>query len=206
MSQEEGLSHDCNQRFILLFGVGKSRDEARHAVKKVVKEILKLFSKKTCMDIADGAKVKKNAKDGFNFEAAVGRFQCLSYFDQHVVTQQCASTVIEMLIAFATGNSNYLPLVEYIAFLFELMEIALNIYGLIEFTIQVHQILYFVTYVSNLKYYITLLYLIFYRQICKFYCLGIYTVIRKIRMQYISDICKKYICMFVYVCVYIKTK
>lgn len=137
LPQEEGVSHDCNQRYILLYGVGKVRDEARHTVKKVGKEITKLFSKKTSMDIADGAKVKKNVKEGFNFEAAVSRFQSLSYFDQHVVTQQGVSSVMEMLMAFASGNSNYLPLVEHIAFLFELMEIALNIHGLIEFCIQV---------------------------------------------------------------------
>ncbi|GFR15875.1 mediator of RNA polymerase II transcription subunit 12-like protein, partial [Trichonephila clavata] len=136
LPQGEVPLHDCNQRHVLLFGVGKVRDEARHTIKKMVKELMKLFSKKTCMDIADGAKVKKNAKDGFNFEAAVSRFQTLSYFDQHVVTNTCAASVIELLSAFSTGNSNYLPLVEYISYLFELMEIALNIHGLIEFAIQ----------------------------------------------------------------------
>lgn len=29
--------HDCNQRYILLFGVGKERDEKKHAVKKMSK-------------------------------------------------------------------------------------------------------------------------------------------------------------------------
>lgn len=29
--------HDCNQRYVLLFGVGKERDEKKHAVKKMVK-------------------------------------------------------------------------------------------------------------------------------------------------------------------------
>ncbi|GFV97760.1 mediator of RNA polymerase II transcription subunit 12-like protein [Trichonephila clavipes] len=136
LPQGEIPLHDCNQRHILLFGVGKVRDEAKHTIKKMVKELMKLFSKKTCMDITDGAKVKKNAKDAFNFEAAVSRFQTLSYFDQHVVTNTCAASVIELLSAFSTGNSNYLPLVEYISYLFELMEIALNIHGLIEFAIQ----------------------------------------------------------------------
>lgn len=98
---------------------------------------MKLFSKKTCMDMADGGKVKKHAKEGFNFESTVTKFQSLSYFDQHVVTLSVANSVVEMLNAFATGNSNYLPLVEYISFLFDLMELALNIHGLIEFTIQV---------------------------------------------------------------------
>lgn len=113
------------------------RDEAKHTIKKMVKELMKLFTKKTCMDISDGGKIKKNAKDGFNFEAAVSRFQSLSYFDQHVVTNACAASVIEMLNAFSSGSDKYIPLAEYIAYLFELMEIALNIHGLIDFTIQV---------------------------------------------------------------------
>lgn len=55
LSQDDPLSmHDCNQRYILLYGVGRERDEKRHAVKKVSKEICKLFSKKFSIDVAEG--------------------------------------------------------------------------------------------------------------------------------------------------------
>lgn len=38
LSQDDPLSqHDCNQRYILLYGVGKERDERKHAVKKMWK-------------------------------------------------------------------------------------------------------------------------------------------------------------------------
>ena len=38
LCQDDPLSqHDCNQRYILLFGVGKDRDEKKHAVKKMSK-------------------------------------------------------------------------------------------------------------------------------------------------------------------------
>ncbi|XP_075535912.1 mediator of RNA polymerase II transcription subunit 12-like protein isoform X4 [Dermacentor variabilis] len=138
LPQEEGglWSHDCNQRHILLYGVGKIRDEARHALKKVTKELQKLFAKKASMDIADGGKVKRHAREGFNFEAVTARFQSLSYFDQHVVALTCAASVVEMLAGFAAGSSNHLPLVDYIAFLFDLMELSFNIHGLIEFGLQ----------------------------------------------------------------------
>ena len=89
-----------------------------------------------------GGKVKKQSKGEFNFEAAVLKFQNLSYFDQHVVTSSCASSVIEMLSSFSSGSSNYLPVVEHVSFLLDLMEIALNIHGLIEFCIQVSQYLF----------------------------------------------------------------
>lgn len=135
--QDETTLHECNQRLVLLYGVGKNRDEARHTVKKVSKEILKLFSRKASMDIAEGGKIKKSAvKDGFNFESALTRFQALSFFDQHYVTATCASTCIEMLNAVGNASANYLPLVESIAFLFDLMDMALNVHGMIDFIIQ----------------------------------------------------------------------
>lgn len=156
LSQDDPFSqHDCNQRHVLLYGVGKIRDEARywlltseicfksiliffrHTVKKMSKEICKLFSKKFSVDVAEGGKVKKHSRNEFNFEATTQKCQSLSYFDQHVVTWQCSVTVIEMLNSFATGNSNYLPVQEHVAFLFDLMELALNIYGLIDVCIQI---------------------------------------------------------------------
>lgn len=134
LPQDESTNHDCNQRHVLLYGVGKARDEARHVVKKTTKEILKLFSRKSSMDISDGAKVKK--KESFSFESALAKFQSLAYFDQHVVTSSCASACIEMFEGVANGTSVHLPLLEAIAFLFDLMEMALNIHGLVEFCIQ----------------------------------------------------------------------
>uniref|UniRef100_A0AAR5PM52 Mediator complex subunit Med12 domain-containing protein n=1 Tax=Dendroctonus ponderosae TaxID=77166 RepID=A0AAR5PM52_DENPD len=138
LSQDDPFcQHDCNQRHVLLYGVGKIRDEARHTVKKMSKEICKLFSKKFSVDVAEGGKVKKHSRNEFNFEATTQKCQSLSYFDQHVVTWQCSVTVVEMLNSFATGNSNYLPVQEHVAFLFDLMELALNIYGLIDVCIQI---------------------------------------------------------------------
>lgn len=81
--------------------------------------------------------MKKHSRNEFNFEATTQKCQSLSYFDQHVVTWQCSVTVIEMLNSFATANSNYLPVQEHVAFLFDLMELALNIYGLIDVCIQI---------------------------------------------------------------------
>ncbi|KAI1305889.1 Mediator of RNA polymerase II transcription subunit 12-like protein [Halotydeus destructor] len=133
---DETNSHDCNQRHVLLYGVGKARKEAEHAVKKVSKDIMKLFGKKSSMDISEGGKVKKPAtKDGFNFETALSRFQALSYFDQNAITTSCAAACVEMLNSVANGTANYLPLIESIAFLFDLMEMALNVHGLIDFVV-----------------------------------------------------------------------
>ncbi|XP_076043982.1 mediator complex subunit kohtalo isoform X2 [Oratosquilla oratoria] len=137
LPQDDAYTHEMNQRYVLLYGVGKARDEARHAVKKLTKEIMKLFSKKFSIDIAEGGKVKKSSKGEFNFEAMLSRFCALSYFDQHVVTNGVASQVLEMLSGCGTGSFNHLPTHDHIAFLMDLMEVALNIHALIEFCIQI---------------------------------------------------------------------
>lgn len=132
LPQDDSSSHESNQRYILLFGVGKERDEKKHAVKKMSKEICKLFSKKFSIDVAEGGKVKKHSRNEFNFESTTNKCKNMPYFDQHAVTYQCAVTVQEMMNSFALGNSNYLPVQEHVAFLFDLMEMALNIYGLLD--------------------------------------------------------------------------
>lgn len=137
LPQDSSFEHEINQRHTLLYGVGKAKDDARYAVKKVNKEIMKLFSTKACMDISQGCKVRKSIKkEGYDFGNIVSKFQALSVFDQQCITSQCSATVLDMLKSVANGSGNHLPLLESVSFLFDLMEIALNVYGLVEFVVQ----------------------------------------------------------------------
>lgn len=43
---------------MLLYGVGRVRDDARHTIKKMTKEICKLFSKKFSIDVAEGRSIQ----------------------------------------------------------------------------------------------------------------------------------------------------
>lgn len=54
LPMEEWTTHEINQRSVLLFGVGRTRDEARHLVKKINKEVTRLFNKKFSIDVAEG--------------------------------------------------------------------------------------------------------------------------------------------------------
>ena len=142
--QDEFSTHECNQRMVTLYGVGKLREEARHQIKKVSREIMKLFGRKNSLDITSGdvgkQKKKKDAKDSdlsVNYEAMFTRFQKLSYHDQHAVTSACANTVVEVVSGFAASNSSYLPLIDNISYLFDLMEYCYNVSGLMDFMIQV---------------------------------------------------------------------
>lgn len=150
--QDEDSSHECNQRMVVLYGVGKARDDARHFIKKMTKELLKMFSKKNCVDVSSGdlgkARRKKERERDSDLsttnlmESTLHKFQKLSYFDQHYVISHCAQTVLEQILAFNSGNSNYLPLVDNISYLFDLMENALYISSLLEFAVQVSVIHY----------------------------------------------------------------
>jgi mediator of RNA polymerase II transcription subunit 12 len=106
LPQDDNYAHEANQRHILLYGVGRSREEAKHAVKKVSKDLGKLFTKKFCYDIADGSRVKKHSKNEINFESLQTKYLALPYYDQHALTSSIAQTAVEMLTTFASGNNN----------------------------------------------------------------------------------------------------
>ncbi|XP_073215782.1 mediator of RNA polymerase II transcription subunit 12-like protein isoform X12 [Lepidochelys kempii] len=137
---DESSSHECNQRMILLYGVGKERDEARHQLKKITKDILKILNKKSTTETGvgdEGQKARKNKQEVFpTLETMFTKLQQLSYFDQHQVTSQISSNVLEQITSFASGTSYHLPLAHHIQLIFDLMEPALNINGLIDFAIQ----------------------------------------------------------------------
>lgn len=136
-AEPDHTPHDANQRHILLYGVGRARDEAKHAVKKMTKEICKLFSKKFSIDVAEGGKIKKHSRSEFNFEAVTHKFQAMSMYEQGAVSWAVGGAVCEALAAYAAGATTYLPQPEHVAFALDLMEIALNVHGLIDTCIQI---------------------------------------------------------------------
>ncbi|ELK33877.1 Mediator of RNA polymerase II transcription subunit 12-like protein [Myotis davidii] len=138
--QDESSSHECNQRTVLLYGVGKARDEARHQLKKITRDILKILNKKSTTEMGvgdEGPRARKNRQEAFpTLETVFTKLQLLSYFDQHQVTSQISNNVLEQITSFASGTSYHLPLAHHIQLIFDLMEPALNINGLIDFSIQ----------------------------------------------------------------------
>ncbi|KAG9351320.1 hypothetical protein JZ751_022567 [Albula glossodonta] len=137
--QEESANHECNQRLVVLYGVGKQRDEALHLIKKITKDILKVLNRKSTAETVgkEGQKRKRSKPEAFpTSEDIFSKFQHLSHFDQHQVTSQVSRNVLEQITSFALGMSYHLPLVQHIQFIFDLMEYSLNISGLIDFAIQ----------------------------------------------------------------------
>ena len=60
---------------IVLYGVGKAREEARHSLRKTTKEIVKLYSKRNCIDVVSGdvGKVKKKKDKEAKEAVATGK-------------------------------------------------------------------------------------------------------------------------------------
>ncbi|TRY73773.1 hypothetical protein TCAL_00950 [Tigriopus californicus] len=137
LPSNESSVHDANQRHVLLYGTGKGKDEVSKNVKRLSKDITKLFSKKFSIDVSEGGKVKKHTKNESSYKDVVTSFQSLSYYDQHAVTHQCGQTVVEMIIAFAHTQANYLPVTEYVSFLMDLTGLALNIQEILDWSMQI---------------------------------------------------------------------
>ena len=78
LPQDENSTHECNQRNVLLYGVGRGRDDASKNVKRICKEVIKLFHKKLSIDVSDGGKVKKHNKG--NLYHYFNLHVCLSVF------------------------------------------------------------------------------------------------------------------------------
>jgi hypothetical protein len=55
----------------LLYGVGRGRDDASKNVKRICKDVIKLFNKKLSIDVSDGGKVKKHNKGNFYLKELV---------------------------------------------------------------------------------------------------------------------------------------
>ena len=66
------------QRQVLLYGVGKGRDDTTKQVRKLTKDVVKLFTKKFSIDVSDGGKVKKHSKSDFIFETVAQKFQVMT--------------------------------------------------------------------------------------------------------------------------------
>jgi hypothetical protein len=97
----------------VLYGVGKARDEARHIVKKVTKETVKLFSKKNCIDVGSGDLGKnKKKKDKELGEAVINISFCVKLTTDKVKHVQINTQYIKLNIKFGTMEQKYKMLIK----------------------------------------------------------------------------------------------
>uniref|UniRef100_A0A5S6QG82 Med12 domain-containing protein n=1 Tax=Trichuris muris TaxID=70415 RepID=A0A5S6QG82_TRIMR len=134
LPQDEQYRHDCNQRQLLIFGLTADRDCRRHVLKKITKELNKLWCKKASVEFSQVAPPRiKKVFDSESLCLLSRKMQNLVFFDQHAVTDSCCDTCIEHLSDFACGYTNYLPTVENLDFFLSLLEESCNFFSMIEF-------------------------------------------------------------------------
>lgn len=156
--QDDMSAHECNQRLVLLYGFGRARDEARHSIKKMQKEIYKMVmrGKKDTPSPGGGGVVKLEAEGGGASTTTKGskkvkvefasntetlrvmeKFEGLSHFDQHNVTSMVSRGLLERVEGCSKGNVEQLPAIEQITLAFDMMESALSVNQLLDFSLQV---------------------------------------------------------------------
>lgn len=104
LPSDDAYIHEINQRLIVLYGVGSVREEVIHNLKKIKREVVKIFGKKNAIDLSNGDIGVKNKKKRLSdadsnsvLKAAIGKCLRLSYFDQHQITNSLASLIIEQV-------------------------------------------------------------------------------------------------------------
>ncbi len=83
--------------------------------------------------------MKKQWRSEFNWDGLVSKFSALSYYDQHQVVSAGIAAMMEMLCGFSMGSGGYLPLIDHVAHLTQLMESCHFITGLLDFCNQVRK-------------------------------------------------------------------
>ncbi|XP_055337250.1 mediator of RNA polymerase II transcription subunit 12-like protein [Paramacrobiotus metropolitanus] len=122
-------THETNQRLALLYGFGRARDQPRHQVKKIRKDIQKLFHRKGCYDAMDGKMDPRPPKADIAgiISGLRQALKSLSYFDRNIVSTAAMGPLLETLHNFSQDQSQYVPAVESIIFVMQMMEAAFNI-------------------------------------------------------------------------------
>ncbi|KAH8861624.1 Mediator of RNA polymerase II transcription subunit 12 [Schistosoma japonicum] len=93
--QDESYAHEQNQRFQLLYGSVRSRDRARYPIRKLVRDICKLFTKKIYL-IDVNTNDEARSIDEVH-EDITKRFVNLSFYDMEYVLSQCTPVFVKML-------------------------------------------------------------------------------------------------------------
>uniref|UniRef100_A0A915CBV2 Mediator complex subunit Med12 domain-containing protein n=2 Tax=Parascaris univalens TaxID=6257 RepID=A0A915CBV2_PARUN len=126
---------ECNQRALLLYGIGEQRDTVKNELKKAAREITKIWTKRIVVEFSfskpSEIRFKKRAsRDQIN--EALQKFKSQTYYDQVVLCGWCCDNFISMITDFVDGHSAVLPAAEGFDVLLNMMEHCKNISGIME--------------------------------------------------------------------------
>ena len=161
LPQNEKFQHERNQRFVVLYGFGSKKQEIIEKINSTTKNFNNLFSRKLSIDLNDTTitslsnsnskrSTNTNFKKHYNTITAShialsnteserltqlnAQYSKLTYYDQYSIMNKVTSHLIE--IYKTLDNKNYLPKLQYVSFLIDVMESNLNIFNLLLFVIK----------------------------------------------------------------------
>ncbi|KAL1230178.1 Mediator of RNA polymerase II transcription subunit 12-like protein [Trichinella pseudospiralis] len=134
LPQDDQYRHECNQRQLLLFGSNSDQYSRKHILKKLTKELNKLWSKKTSAELTTTGLIRvRKIIDSESLCSLSRKIQNLVFYDQFAVMDCCCDAGIAQFNSFINGQSNCLPTLENFDFLLGLLEESSNFISLVEF-------------------------------------------------------------------------
>ncbi|XP_003370677.1 transcription mediator subunit Med12 superfamily [Trichinella spiralis] len=132
--QDDQYRHECNQRQLLLFGSNSDQYSRKHILKKLTKELNKLWSKKTSAELTTTGLIRvRKIIDSESLCSLSRKIRNLVFYDQFAVMDCCCDAGIAQFNSFISGQSNCLPTLENFDFLLGLLEESSNFISLVEF-------------------------------------------------------------------------
>ncbi|EDO45182.1 predicted protein, partial [Nematostella vectensis] len=143
---EAATTHECNQRLVLLYGVGKARTEAINKSKEVTKLLVKTLydlagsghgsvgggEYSQCLTTSELS--ERRAKEE-QWTSLYSKFSSLPCFDQYMAVAECANALRDLRMSNPPmfGLTSRLPSIDQLVFLYDLYELSGDIHGLLEF-------------------------------------------------------------------------
>ncbi len=158
------FQHERNQRFVVLYGFGTKKQEIMDKTYNLTKNLKYLFCRKTAIDLnepptpltsssssskqrtTNNNSLKKhfNTITTLNFALSTSdidrltqlniQYSKMSYYDQYCIMNKL---IIHLIDIYKTlDHKNYLPKLQHIQFMFDLMESNLNVFNLLLFVIR----------------------------------------------------------------------
>ncbi|VDN57047.1 unnamed protein product [Dracunculus medinensis] len=127
---------ECNQRLLLLYGMGDERDNVKNELKKIAREIAKIWTKRIVVEFSFSKPSEIRFKKRTNREQineSIQKFRSQTYYDQVVLCGWCCDNFISMITDFVHHQGTVLPTAEGLDILLDMMEQCKNIYGIMEF-------------------------------------------------------------------------
>ncbi|EJD75155.1 hypothetical protein LOAG_17646 [Loa loa] len=126
---------ECNQRSLLLYGIGNERDAVKLELRRLARELAKLWQKRIVVEFSFNKPLEirfKKRATREQLQESMAKFRSCTYYDQLVLCGWCCESFIQMVQDFVDGHSCVLPTAEGLDIILEMCEVAQNIAGIME--------------------------------------------------------------------------